>query len=404
MRATIVMVLLAVPAGVWAQSVPLNESQALARLSDESPRVRAARAAVDVARADVVAAARWPNPRVTFNHEAVSGVGETYAMVSQPLPLSGRRRLEVAAASARVGAASSHAEDRIRRLRADLRIAFANLVAAQSRERELRRSRDRLGELADVLGRREMAGEAAGFDRLRAQREVIDVEADRGAAATDALRASGVLASFFAAPLGGAVVEATPTERSPLMLPSLQELIARAEAVRADWIALQRERDAAVFMSQSADRRRIPEPEVMAGTKSSSAGNGDVGTIVGVQVNLPLFDRGRPERILAQARIADIDARTDALRLTLRTEIELWRAAVVERRMIAERYRSAMNESADEIERIAQVSYDSGEGSILELLDAYRIGSAARLKQTMLDAAVREAEVELEFVSGWEIP
>ena len=57
-----------------------------------------------------------------------------------------------------------------------------------------------------------------------------------------------------------------------------------------------------------------------------------------------------------------------------------------------------------EIERIAQVSYDAGERGILELLDAYRTGASARVRQAALDAAVRQAEIELEFVSGWEIP
>ena len=60
--------------------------------------------------------------------------------------------------------------------------------------------------------------------------------------------------------------------------------------------------------------------------------------------------------------------------------------------------------SADEIERIAQISYDAGERGILELLDAYRIGASARVRQAALDAATRQAEIELEYLSGWEIP
>ena len=55
------------------------------------------------------------------------------------------------------------------------------------------------------------------------------------------------------------------------------------------------------------------------------------------------------------------------------------------------------------IERIAQVSYDAGERSILELLDAYRSGLSARVRQAALDLAVRQAEIELEFASGSEI-
>jgi cobalt-zinc-cadmium efflux system outer membrane protein len=278
------------------------------------------------------------------------------------------------------------------------------LWTAQARERELAHSRDQLRDLADVLGRREAAGESAGFDRLRAEREVIDVEADRAAAATERAQAQGVLASFFpSAPAAGAI-DAVRPDQAPAMLPPVEELVARAETVRGELVALQRELDAASFMEQAAGRRRIPEPEVVAGTKASNAGAGDIGSIVSVHVSVPLFDRARPERSAAQARAAQARAGAEALRLTVRTQIGAWRAAVVERRGIADRYRAAVNASAEDIERIAQVSYENGERGILELLDAHRTASSARVRQAMLDAAVREAEIELEFVSGWEIP
>lgn len=407
MRVHVVRAVLAaalLPAGAGAQTLTLTEPQALERLSEDSPRVRAVRAAVDVARADVLAAGRWPNPRVTYNREAVAGISEHMVMVAQLLPVAGRRGLEVNAASARVEAASSRADGQLRRLRADLRLAFTDLWAAQAREGELTRGRGQLRDLADVLGRREAAGEAAGFDALRAERQVIEAEADRAAAATERAQAQALLAGFFAStPAAGAIDAIRPAE-PPAMLPSVEALVARADVVRGDLVALQRELDASLFMEQAAGRRRIPEPEVVAGTKSSNAGAGDVGSVVSVHVIVPLFDRGRPERAAAQARAAQIRADVEALRLTVRAQIGAWRAAVIERRAIADRYRAAVGASADDIARIARVSYEDGERGILELLDAYRTASSSRVRQAMLDAAVREAEIELEFVSGWEIP
>ena len=403
-RAVLAAVFL-LPAGAGAQSLFLTEAQAIARLSDESPRVQAARASLDVARADALASARLPNPRVTFNREAVSGVAENYLTVSQTLPVTGRRRLEMSAASSRVEAASSRVDGEVRRLRADLRLAFTDLWAAQQKERELIRNRDRLRELADVLARREAGGESAGFDRLRAEREVLDIESDRAGAASDRARAQGVLASFFPAALPAADgIEAVGTAPSPATLPSIEELIARAEMVRGDLLALMHEREVASLMTQVADRRRVPEPEIVAGTKTSNAGTGDVGSIMSVHVSVPLFDRGRAERAAAQARASEVDAQMAALRLIVQTDISAWRAAVIERRAIAARYRTAVGSGTDDIERIAQISYDSGEAGILELLDSHRTASSARVRQVMLDAAVREAEIELEFVSGWEIP
>src|SRR5215207_9592613 len=191
------LVALALPSIAVAQPVVLTESEALARLSSESPRVRAIRSAIDIARVDVLTAGRWPNPRVTFDRESVSAVTENMVMVAQPLPITGRRGLDVQAAEAMVAASSSRVDDEVRRLRADLRLAFADLVAAQARERELTASRDRLRGLAEVLAKREAAGDAAGFDRLRVDREGLDSDADRAVAASDRARAQGTLAGFF---------------------------------------------------------------------------------------------------------------------------------------------------------------------------------------------------------------
>jgi cobalt-zinc-cadmium efflux system outer membrane protein len=400
--ATLVALLL--PSNAGAQSLPLTEAEALDRLSAASPRVRAIRAGIDVARADVLAAGRWPNPRVTFDREAVAGVTENMTMVSQALPITGRRGFEVQAASALVDATSSRAEEALRRARADLRLAFAQLVAAQIREREFAASRDRLRALADVLVKREAAGDAAGFDRLRAEREVVDVDTDRAAAATDRARAQATLAGFFVDVVDPVTIVAVEASAMPPAPPPVDTLVEQAEANRGELLALRKEIDAAHWSLRAADRRRVPEPEVVAGTKSSTAARGDIGSVLIVHASLPLFDRNRPERALAEARARQAEARVETFRVALRAEIAALRAAVIERRETADRYRNAAVNGAGQIERIAQVSYDAGERGILELLDAYRTGASARIRQAALDAAVRQAEIELEFVSGREIP
>jgi cobalt-zinc-cadmium efflux system outer membrane protein len=392
------------PAGARAQTMSVAESDVLAQLIARSPRVLAARAPVAVARAGILAAGRWPNPRVTFNRESVSGVAEDMLMVAQSLPLTGRRRLDVQAATARAEATSLRAEDHVRRIRADARLAFTDLLAAQVRERELSRMHARLSELAGVLAKREAAGDAAGFDRLRAEREVADVDASLALAAAERARAQSVLAAFLApAPTAG-LLEAVRPEEPETPLPTVDELIARSESARGELAALSREIDAASFANQSAGRRAIPEPEVVGGTKTSNAAGGDVGSIVSVHVTVPLFDRGRPEREEAQARARQARLEADALRQEIRTQIAGWRAVVLDRRGAANRHRAALQQSAGEVERIAQVSYEAGERGILDVLDAHRTASLARVRQAELDAAVREAEIELEFVSGWEIP
>lgn len=394
----------ATPSIVGAQSLPLTESEALARVSPSNPRVRAIRSSIDVARADVLTANRWPNPRVTFDREAVAGVTENMTMVSQALPITGRRGFEVQSAMALVDAASIRADDAVRRRRADLRQAFGQLLSAQVHERELGAARDRLQGLADILSKREAAGDTAGFDRLRADREVFDLDADRAAVSTDRARAQAALAEFFDDVVDPSTIVAVDVHTARAMLPPLSALVAQAESTRSELVALRKELEAARLSGRAADRRRVPEPEVAAGTKSSTAASGDIGTVITLHATVPLFDRGRPERALADARASQASARAEVYRAALRMEITALRAAVVERRDTAERYRAAAVNGAGQIERIAQISYDAGERSILELLDAYRTSASARVRQAALDAAVKQAEIELAFVSGWEIP
>ena len=389
-----------------AQTV-LSEADALARLSGDSPRVRAIRAGVDVARADVLAAGRWPNPRFTFNRESVSGITENMFYVTQPLPITGRRGLDVDAANASVTASERRADQEIRQVRAALRSAYADLVSAQVREAEIRRTRERLRSLTDILARRESAGDAAGYDRLRAEREVMDVDVELAAARADRSRAQAGLAAFFAgagtAPGGADIVAIVPDPGVRVAVPGVEDLVAQADTTLPELAALRQEIASAEFAARSAGRRLIPEPELVAGTKSSNLGGGDVGSVFSIHVALPLFDRAKPETALAAARRAQAEARVAAFESVLRAQVAALRAIVIERRQAADGYRAATAASASQLERIAQVSYDAGERGILELLDAYRSGAAARTRQALLDAAVRQAEIELELASGWEI-
>jgi len=247
------LVCLAAP--VTGQTV-LSETDALARLSTDSPRVRAIRASGEIVRADVAAAGRWPNPRVTYNRESVAGVTENMFLVTQPLPVSGRRGLEIEAAVARADAQDRRNDDAIRQARSELRLAYAELAAAQVRESELTTARTRLDELVQILGSRERAGDAAGYDFLRAQREVTEIETDLAAARDARVRAQGALGAFFANPADVAMLVVAPPDsgnRSPL--PTVEELVAKARTVRGDGLALQRDAEAAQLAARAADRR-----------------------------------------------------------------------------------------------------------------------------------------------------
>ncbi len=391
-------------AAAHAQVQPLSEDAALARLSPDSPRVRALAGEVDVARADIAMARRFPNPQLAVSREAAGGVREYYSLVTQALPVTGRRGFEIRASEARLRATDARFDALLWRARADLRQAYAELAVSQAREDELRRVRDRLSELADTLARREAAGDAAGFDRLRAEREVLDVEADLAATVAARGRAQAALAAFFPPDVDPLALRVEPIgASSPAALPDLDVLVTRAIASRGELRALDADADAARFAGRAAARRRIPEPQVTAGLKTVGGGPDRQGSVLTVQASVPLFDAGKAERLQARSRESLAVAQAEAFRTSLRAEIAGLRAAIAERRRAVARYGPA-RASADALERIARVSYDDGERGILEVLDAYRSAATARLRALDLTLAQRLDEIELEYLAGWELP
>ncbi|HEY6508925.1 MAG TPA: TolC family protein, partial [Vicinamibacterales bacterium] len=214
------------------------------------------------------------------------------------------------------------------------------------------------------------------------------------------------LASFFADGTDAARIVAVPGPAGArdAPIPSVEELLGRAESTRGELLALRQEVEAAGLSARAADRRQWPEPEIVAGMKSATFPIVDRGTVIAVNASLPIFDHGGPERALARARASQAEARAASMRQVLVGQVAALREAVVQRRVAAARYRAEAVSSAAEIERIAQVSYEAGERGILELLDAYRLGASARVRQVLLDSAVRESAIELEFLTGWEMP
>jgi outer membrane protein, heavy metal efflux system len=283
--------------------------------------MRALRAQVDIARADVVAAARLPNPRVTVSRESAAGIAEDYVTVAQPLPVTGRRGFEVRAAEAGVRAAEFRAGDLERRARAELRSAFAVLRQQQDREEELTVGLKDLQELADVLARREAEGDAAGFDRLRAEREVLELDADLMEARIAKANAQAVLASFLPPPVEPQQIRAAAARPAPRPLPPLQDLAASATRTHGELLALVQDAEAASYARKAAVRRNVPEPEVVAGLKTSNAAGADRGSVLSVLATIPLFDRSRADRARAEARERQAVARLDAERTRVLAEV-----------------------------------------------------------------------------------
>jgi outer membrane protein TolC len=392
------IVLSAMSGAVAGEPRPITMEEALRRAETMAPAGRAIDLEVERARAQARASGLWSNPEVTLSREESAGTVERFSNLSLALPIWGRLGRERAAARSGVTAAAASADQERIVLRARVREAFIDLLLTQERDRWLGTGRDRLAELVEVLRARERVGESSGFDRMRAERALAEVEADR-------FETRGRLAGARAA-LGALVmlspdaIEASGTLAASGPLPALDQILDLARS-RGDLRALDAEADRADHLSRAARRRLVPEPILTAGTKTTEGGGvEDTGSVLGMTFSLPLFERRQPAGV-ARAEAELLRARRETLARQLEAEVTATLAAATASLEAESVYLGAAD--PEDLVRIARTAYESGEMRIFELLDAYRTALDVRLRSIALQAEARRAEVALGQALGREV-
>ncbi len=373
--------------------------EALRRAEEVSPLSRAIGLGIERARADARAAGLWPNPGLSVSREESAGVVERFDNLSMDLPLWGRLGLEKDAGLRGLAAEEASARQERIELRARVGEAFFDLLLAQERTAALEAGGTRLSELVEALRAREREGESSGFDRMRAERELADLEVDLLEARGGQAGARAALAALLALPSDGLAAAGALDAAVPL--PGLEALRALAQS-RGDVAAFDAQAEQADVRARAARRRAIPEPSITAGRKTTMVGGAeDSGPVFGLALSIPLFNRGQGDRGVARAEADLLRARRDALAREVEARVEAAHADAATRRAAEQRYTAAGD--PDDLVTIALAAYDAGAMRILELLDAYRTALTARLRTLDLHAAARQAEVNLGRAVGADV-
>jgi cobalt-zinc-cadmium efflux system outer membrane protein len=289
-------------------------------------------------------------------------------------------------------------------LQTDLRLAFYELLHAQERKALLDKGIAELQEVVRILKEREREGEGSRFDRLRAERELADVQVELVSAQTSIVQARARLAAFFASGTDPALIVAKGQFTQDGSLPLGAELVNRALEARGDYRAGGHDLERWEFEGRAAKRARIPEPILGGGLKRTQIpGFADNGYVVSLSIPLPLFNRGQAETARAQAVARRIQAERLALRQQIEAEVKGAYAALELRRRLAHDYSRELGQKGTDLAQIAQVAYQEGAQGILELVDAYRIALHSQLQAVELSAAAKQAQIELDRAVGEEV-
>lgn len=375
-------------------SAGLTLEQALAEAESRSPDLEAATAAVEAARGRLRQAGFRTNPELSIEVEDFAGTGpysgfdgtETTVSVNQRLDFSGRR-------TARVGVGRAELEAAMLRLaiaRADLKLAvrqqFATAVAARDRLRLARETLARAQELARIAGELVEAGREPPLRALRASSAAAQADAEVRAAEAEEMAARQTLAALLGADtppaevIGSGDLEPGPTvtaeQTLDVRLADVERLVSEA--------ALQRERtlgrlDPAVGIGV----RRIEE-------------TGDQALMATFSVPLPVFDRNQGNITAAGAEVRGAAARRAGVLARARAQIGSAAASFAAAQARVTALEATAMPQAQEALRLAQLSYQAGRVSLLELLDAQDAFATAQADLINARRAQAEAAAVLD--------
>jgi cobalt-zinc-cadmium efflux system outer membrane protein len=378
-----------------------TETSVVQKFLEQSPYAREARARAAIAQAEAKGRSLYANPSFNYTRE---GAGLTeFFQAEQAIPINGRLKLLRQAGDSAVRATEAEGAFDIWQARTSLRLAFYQLLAAQERERVYSTGLKELENVIRVLRDREREGEGSKFDRLRTERERAELLAELALVQAEMeLERSRLIAFLPPATQIAAVAGQIETILGPL---DGTALVQRAMGAREDFRAEQRRLEQFRLEERAADRLKIPEPVLNAGFKRADVGQNRIanGGVVGVTVPLPLFNKGQAEVARYSAEQERISARMQILTQRIRAAVEGTVRAFNVRVQARDRYRRELADSGPELIKIATVAYQEGEIGILQLLDAYRSQRQAQLRMLDIQAAVKEAQIELERVVGEEL-
>jgi cobalt-zinc-cadmium efflux system outer membrane protein len=385
--------LVVVPSLALAQA--RTEREVVELIVRDGPQAQAIRAESEVTRREQLARLAYPNPSITYSRES-AGFTE-FLQAEQSLPIFGARDALSRAGVAATAAAEADRDVRLWRLRSEAAAAVARLVADQARMESAQAQVAEVERLIEILRTREREGEGSRFDRLRAEQELRDTRQLVTSAAVSVAEVRAILAGMLPRDIALTRIASGPDPRQTASA-SPEALITKASSTRAELRALQQLAERATSEGDAARRARLPAPNVFGGMKRADNASGrETGAVFGLSVAVPLFDAGGRDAARWTGERARVEAERASIEYRIRSEI----AGASE--VLALRQAALAQEqpgTAEELVQIAVVAYREGEVGILELLDAARTASRARVRTIDLRLEARLAQIALERAVG----
>ncbi|MDH1333046.1 TolC family protein [Comamonas thiooxydans] len=369
----------------WAQqaaptaataAAPISLQAALALAMEHNPGLRAAAQALAASEGALIQSRARPNPELAYSQEDTRR--ETRSMTlqwNQSIEIGGKREARMKAAGHGRELARAELEAAQAGLRADVRTAFANVLAGQQRVQLHQRTLEIAGSARDAAAKRVLAGKVAPLEETKARVAESSAELALAQARSGLRVARQQLAALWGAQpaaFGSAVGELAQLPVLPDEGLMLEKLEHSPQMLRAQQAVFQ-----ARSVAELERAKRLPDPSVSLGMKrAQEVGRNQL--VVGISVPLPILDSNRGNQLQA-LRLADkAEDELLATRQQMYAQLQQQREQLQSSRAQAEQLAQQVLPAAESAYEVAAKGFALGKFSYLEVLDAQRTLAEAR--------------------------
>jgi outer membrane protein, heavy metal efflux system len=420
MQALLYVVIILSASFIQAQESDLPSSLTLddaIRLAiDRNPTLAAAKNDILAAEGDKIAASKRLNPAFSLQFEdfpisAHPGpffdVQEITSRVDYEIERGGRRRLRTESANQALEAQNLAYQDRMRLMRLDVERAFYSTILAKSNLEASKSILDQVERTISLNRVRFQQGDISALDLNRIEVEKLKFQDDLFQAELILRNAKSSLLALLNAPDLSRDVDAigtlpvdyqNPEPGLPPRAP-LGELIRIAVKQRPDLAARLQEKRRADTETLLQRAIRSPNITVGGGYKRNLTENS---VVFGVAIPLNIFNRNEGEIIRADAEQMRFLNLVAALQKDVQLDVQKAHNAVEINRQRVEYIKTQQLKRAEEVSKVTLESYNLGESTLMDYLDAQRTyRDALRIfNQALFDERVSLYELSNSIALG----
>lgn len=379
---------------VAAPVQPVTLEEYLRLVVQNQPNLAAERLQIGLAKADSRTAAAFPNPSVHYSHKR----DEKEWGIEQPLPIFGQRGMRIENARRGEIAAAANADVATATTLSDAAHAFNELLIAQQRLKVWQGAQDELNKAGRIVKGQIEAGTRSRYDGARLNLQQAQMSMQVSKAQAELVDAMAKVSAIAALPQWPARAAGSLQATAETMQPRYDRLWDMAQQRLPSVRAAQAELDQARHRIALEQREALPTPTVgIARIRNSFDGSYNQ---IGVNVEIPLFDRRQGQIDRAKVEADQAELRRDAAVLAAQGELQRAMQQLALRRNAVQDYEKEGLAQIAPLHQMAQDAYQLGKGSILELIDALGSITEHRLEHLELVKDMLDAEWEVRLASG----